>query len=518
MHLAQPVARRLAFALMLLALFSAQAADKPTGSDDLAIVFPAEHTNAVLRNPDMGWVLYENYPLDPDPQGSSSMLSLPADDFPEVDAVALMFSWQDVESREGAYDFSKVDTAYDYWRHRGKSIQLRMSAESLMYWATRNPPSGAGVPDYVLARLTPAEKQTRTMDGTSYVVVDARNAFYRQRLSAFLHAVSGHFDERRPVTLIDLRGFGAWGEWHSGFRYPDPPARRTALTGILDLWSEALPHHLLALSYSYDPDGPKALYAGPNNRFAPAFTTNYADFLRYSAFDHALTKTNITFRRDGCGGAVHSNERKLSEAAFHSCHRAPMMGEFLGAYGSVKKGGTNWVKWMLEDALSLHPNYLNLVGWQGPDARDFARERPDLIAHGLRLMGYRLVPTRVQYPNWITNGVPFQIRFDWVNRGVGRALRDYQLQLFIMCPAGPKPAEPALETLPTSQWLQGTTYPVSQLATFRNLPSGNYELAFSLRDPATKKAIVLPLADPGAPGTYRLGQVQIPSSVPAKHQ
>src|SRR4051812_46081524 len=33
-------------------------------------VHPLEDRDALLHNPDMGWVLYENYPLDPPPNGS----------------------------------------------------------------------------------------------------------------------------------------------------------------------------------------------------------------------------------------------------------------------------------------------------------------------------------------------------------------------------------------------------------------------------------------------------------------
>jgi hypothetical protein len=114
--------------------FHSLGAEISLDSPSTALVTPAEDTNAVLHNPDMGWVLYENYPLDQDPHGSSTMLTLPDDDFPEVDSVALMFSWQDIEPREGIYDFSKVDHAYDYWRKRAKAIQLRLSTESLISW------------------------------------------------------------------------------------------------------------------------------------------------------------------------------------------------------------------------------------------------------------------------------------------------------------------------------------------------------------------------------------------------
>lgn len=293
-----------------------------------------------------------------------------------------------------------------------------MSATSLLWWTQRNPPTGKGAPDYVLDRMSAAEKQTRQMENQSYVVEDTQNLFYRERLAKFLQAVAAHFSGERKVTLIDLRGFGVWGEWHSGFQYPTLDERRTALKDIIHVWSEAFPNHRLALSYSYDPDGPKELYAGPYNKFDERFTTNYVDYLRYSAFDHALTKPNVTFRRDGCGGAVHSNERKLNEEAFR-LGRGPMFSEFVYGYGQSKKGGSNWVNWKIDDALSLHPNYINLLGWQSGDALAFLRERPDLIVHGLCRMGYRLVPTRMRHPAAITSDTPFRLEMEWVNRGVG---------------------------------------------------------------------------------------------------
>jgi hypothetical protein len=303
------------------------------------IVAPKELPDKVVHNPDMGWVLYENYPLDQDPQGSSTLLQVPNENFDGVDSVAVMFSWQDVEKQPDDYDFSKVDFAYDYWAHRGKAIQLRVSTETLLWWTNRNPPTGKGVPDYVLAKLSTDEKQTRTLQGLSYVVPDARNAYYRERLKKFLLAVNEHFSDKRPVTLIDLRGFGVWGEWHSGFKYASIEQRHDALTGIIDIWCDALPKHQLTLSYSYDPDSPKALYEGTTEKFDEHSTGHYQEYLYYSAFDYALTKPSVTFRRDGCGGAVHSNERKLNEEAFR-LGRGPLFSEFIDGYTQAKVATT----------------------------------------------------------------------------------------------------------------------------------------------------------------------------------
>ena len=144
------------------------------------------------------------------------------------------------------------------------------------------------------------------------------------------------------------------------------------------MWSASLPNHRLALSYSFDPDGPETLHEGTTEKFDEGATNHYDEYLNYSAFDHALTKPNITFRRDGCGGAVHSNERKLNEEAFR-LGRGPMFSEFLDGFEQSRKGGTKWVEWKIDDALALHPNDVSLLGWQGGDALAFIKERPDLF-------------------------------------------------------------------------------------------------------------------------------------------
>src|SRR4051812_6671248 len=397
-------------------------------ADRTVTITPDELPDSLLQNPDMGWVLYENYPIDQNPHGSSTMLALPTESFPGVDAVALMFSWQDIEKQPDQYDFSKVDFAYDHWAKLGKAIQLRMSTETLLWWENRDPPAGKGMPDYVLGRIPDDEKQTRAMQGINYSVVDARNTFYLTRLAKFLRAVDVHFSAARPVTLIDLRGYGVWGEWHSGYKYPTLENRRAAIKKLLDVWTDALPNHRLALSYSYDPDGPKELYEGTTEKFDEHATRHYSQYLNYSAFDYALTKPHVTFRRDGCGGAVHSNERKLIEEAFR-LGRGPMLSEFVDGFWQSKAGNEKWIAWKIEDALSLHPNYISLLGWQGADALAFTKERRDLFSLGLKRMGYRLVPTKVVYPSVIDAGKPLDLEMHWANRGVGRALRDYELQL-----------------------------------------------------------------------------------------
>ncbi|MCX7007119.1 MAG: beta-galactosidase [Kiritimatiellaeota bacterium] len=220
---------------------------------------PREDTEVVLHNPDMGWVLYENFALDPRPHGAGTLNVLPQAQFAGCDYVAVMFAWSDVEKAEGQFDWSRVDQAWDHWQQRGKEIHLRLSTEPLFGWSRANPPGGLGIPDWLLARI-PEDQKKRRDDGALFGWhVDARNTLYQERLRLFLREVNAHLTGKRAPVLVDLRGFGRWGEWHSGYPYASLADKRAALQSVLDIWSAAFPQRMLALSYSCDPDGPAEL-------------------------------------------------------------------------------------------------------------------------------------------------------------------------------------------------------------------------------------------------------------------
>lgn len=493
-------------------------------------VSPAEDKTVVLHNPDMGWVLYENYPVSPHPHGSSTMVDLPGQDFPEADHVAIMFSWQDIERTPGQYDFSLVDQAYDFWKKRGKGIHLRLSTEPLFLNPAGANPRGKGIPKYILERV-PQDRQQRfywvkgsfqraatppAQASLAYTLVDARDAWYLERMEKFLRAVARRYRGERAVGLVDLRGYGQYGEWHSGYQYATLEERRQALQGVIACYARCFPGNFLALSYSYDPAGPRELWEGPATRFDPAFTKNYQAYLEYSAFDYALKVANVTFRRDGAGGAVHSNERKLNEAAYRLACKGPLMSEFVSGYHSTRKGGQRYVEWVVNDALSLHPNYVNLLGWQHRDALDFCRERPDLVAHGLRTMGYRLLPARVEHPAKVQSGKPFRLDMEWINRGVGRAMRKFNLRVALMDAHGKLAAAADAGPLETDRWLNGPAYRVSREVTLAGGQDGRYELRIALIDPQSGKPVGLPLQGDSPQGFYRIGAVDYASHTERK--
>jgi hypothetical protein len=145
----------------------------------------------------------------------------------------------------------------------------------------------------------------------------------------------------------------------------------------------------------------------------------------------------------------------------------------------------------------------------------FTKERSDLFNSALARMGYRLVPTRVAFPTSIVAGTPFKIESRWMNRGVGRALRDYEQRLSLVAADGQVAATASGGSIQSSKWAAGGEHNTSANAVFRNVPSGSFQLAIGLHDDKSNRDINLPLAGGGSSGSYRVGNIRVTADKPA---
>lgn len=457
---------------------------------------PQEDTAVILHNPDMGFMTYENYCVARNqsviPSSAGEMRDY---DYPGVDYVAVMFTWADVEQSEGEYVWDDVDRAYDYWKAKGKRMMLRMSTESLLWYSSK----GKGIPDYLYNRIPEDQKQTlTTWQGNppvsyTYRGVDFRNQDYQRRLKAFLEEVNRHFGSDRPVEYIDLAGYGLWGEWHAGYIYPgqikgnagpgDLTAKREGLKSVLDIWSDAFPRHWLSLSYSYDPDSPARLYQN---------SQNLVDYERWSMFDYALTKSNITWRRNGAGGAVQATDRVFGEKAF-GISQGPFAAEAAQGYDPRN------VAAVIDDELSLHPNYMNIPGWCWEEGRRFLEEQPELYKKAMLNMGYRLVPTALQTPDTLSRGRRMEIKLEMLNRGVGKAPRDYSVRVVLTDSTGRQTAFD-LSALSTKEYVKGQSYQGRAAGTVPvSVAKGTYQMTISLYDAVHECYVAMAVKGNGAP-------------------
>lgn len=457
-----------------------------------------EDAESVFHNPDMGWVFYENFMISPSESSAYLDCANFGYDFPGVDYVMLKYTWADIETEKDVYNFQKFDYIYDYWTLKGKTVMLGMSTDSLLWYGV----NGKGIPQYVLDALPEGSVQHRIYDNGNnslwpYDVCNANEPYYQERLKLFLEAMAAHMKEtNRPVDYIDLRGYGLWGEWHQGYQYENLTQKRTALDKVLQIWSEAFPEQHLALSYSFDPDEPRENYTNQEN---------YGEYLYWSAFDLALKYENITLRRDGCGGVVQNNERIFCEQVFSVLKRGPFTSEAANGYT-----GYDSAKYIVDDGLTLHPNYFTIVGWTNQQARDFIEEQPELFNYGLNNMGYRFTATEITYPTAAQRNRKMTISGTWKNTAVGRAMRNYELWAVLTDEAGNE-TEFSLGETDCSQWIKGQEYTCSVTGEVpKSVKKGEYTLNIALYDPKTEKYIELAINEKnGADPWYTVGKITI---------
>lgn len=384
-------------------------------------------TNRVIYNKGMGWTMHTS--IDKNHMDYNELFS-----YDGISAVALLSCWADIEKVEGVYDFKDLDDAIMKWEKLGMEIHFRISTDPMIY---NN--KALGAPMWLFHKYK-IPYQIKQVYGLDAYYPDYLDPIFQEKMFQFVEALSKRYYQNPNVVQMDLRGYGEWGEWHSGYMYNTIAKRVLALRSIIDIWREANQGRIpLVLSGSYEWRNDL-----PNRLHAPK---NYKTFLYQSAFDYALRFEDITFRRDGIGGALKTYDFLLFQDYFYHHAKLPLTTEFFTAYNKTKPfyvedkdviryGNQNtndsiknedgvrgyFAEDALEEALMMHPNYMMLM-W---DSRAFHEERKDLIEHGQNRMGYRLYPSEIDYE--LTENNLLEIKMTWKNEAVGRLYENHIIE------------------------------------------------------------------------------------------
>ncbi|MBX7258459.1 MAG: beta-galactosidase, partial [Candidatus Hydrogenedentes bacterium] len=437
----------------------------------------------------------------------------------KVDTVAVLSDWAALEPREGIYDWSLIDSAIRFWSEKGKKIHLRISTDAMITNGRMDGDGGAPAWLYDLR----VGKMTREEWGKQIALPDYTNPIYLPRLRLFLTALADHMQPFSAIEAADLRGYGMWGEWHSGHDMPDMDTRIRILRAIVDAWQDAFakrpePFFLyLSTSWEYRDD---LLPAGLASRGNPP--PSYERYVTGSAFDYAFSLPRVAPRRDGVAGYIYNNLDGRLMCDVWQSQRKPFIAELGGAV-SVFERGERWgydLQSALDEALQYHANYIMLCNWDVgvmDTVQDLSAAPPVQFynTHGalmdatLREMGYRLVPVSIDVPDRIVPRRPFHVMHTWENRAQGRLPYPYRFEI-------------SLERDGITRWrgvdsvfdptniVRGETF--RWVSTF-DLPdhgfdSGDYTVRISLVNDAGTQRIALPIED-GKGNTYRIGAVHV---------
>lgn len=470
---------RILVALLIIAMCVPWLGGCGSNSDYVTVSF--DKISGKLDNPGMGWSITEDGTfigiLD---NGETGF-------YPEVDAINYTSTWALMEPEEGVYDFTLLDEAIEKWGEKcGKKLHLRISTDSFML-----PSTYTGAPYWLSEKYN---VPVQYMDYTSVspvkqaVTYDVTDENYLRCLDAFLTALAEHLKDVDCIGDIDIRGYGLWGEWHTGYVFPTTEEKRAALIALLDKWVNMFAENgnVLVLSASWDPNYIDSYGATSGNA--------YSDFYSWAALDYAFTLDNVTFRRDGAGGALLEVDKQLMKEVLNSGKNVYLHGEFnSGAESYTSSSASIDSMTAVNDMLySLRCNYSTIIGWTTRALNDLIEDdKLDWLDRGFEKLGYRLCADYVRYPGSVNAGSSFRILSSWSNTGVGKFIYDYDLAYYFLDAQGNVVASQSVD-YPVQNLLLGEVCDLySDITVPGELPAGKYTLAMAIVDENSEPAILL---------------------------
>lgn len=466
--------------------------------------YPGSVTGA-LHNQGMGWITLEE-------QTELGKLDLGHNgDLPEIDNVGIQTCWDILEPKEGEFNWELVDETIDYWTSKGKRINFRICTDSLSL-----PEVSFGAPRWLNEEPYNVHYEEFPYSGSIMARVnDLTDPNYQRFFERFLNELSSRYATNPYIDTIDIRGYGMFGEWHSGHSFESMQERMFVLAYIVDKYAEnfAKEGKTLFLSNSWD-------YQGINEDGSSAATQgncNYEDYLAWSAFDSAMQIEYIGFRRDGMAGngvtKYITDEKALAEL-IRSGKKVSNCGEFFAGFERFVNSelGMNPVEATEELMFKSRCNYSTVLGWVNSEVVNIVEAGyEEVFNRGNTKMGYRFKIDQAQFPKGVKQGDTAYILTKMSNSGVGRfTLPDHKLQLLLIDSNGK-----------ICQTYNNTDYdlrillngePMNVYSSFKindNLSSGKYTLAASIVDKNNQPSIRMAQVGGYDTKIYPIGEINV---------
>ena len=358
------------------------------------VVVELQDDGRALYNPQMGWTMhfYSNVPSN---YGSRLEPSDTLDWFEGCSTVYLRLPWAYLEPEEGVFNWAIVDTPAQRWIEKGKQIAFRFTtSENWMEYATPKWVFDAGAKGI---RYTWG--QGEKADGAC-VDPEFDDPIYLEKLENFLKAAGERYNGNPHVAFIDVGTYGMWGEGHSNlgvwanqsFSRMDAERTLKVVKTHVDLHKKYFPDVLLCISD--DVAGAEK----PGRDFPET--------------DYALSQ-GVSLRDDSI--LVQPGDRAWfhAEMAQKFWPTLPVILEH-EHYGPSKERGAWNDDLLMKSIEEYHASFMSIHSF--PDA-EWA-DLKDVVRKINRRIGYRLAPTRVEYPATVKIDEFFEVAWDLRNVGV----------------------------------------------------------------------------------------------------
>ncbi len=443
------------------ACYSKQAfADDILSGTEVTVSFTMDG-KSLVRNPMMGWILYDDACGD---------VSKAETYWNEQNSVANKYGsifywrsrWSELEPEEGVYAWKYDDNfkaliqgALD----RGLKLAFRVYVDSQdnAHQATPDFVREAGAQGYVNTHWTP--------------YVD--DPVFQQKFEHFIKAFAQEFDDPSRVDFIDAFNLGWWGEGHH-IRYLKDSNKNLVFKWITELYGNAFSKVILV--------------------------TNFGTEIGFDVEkEFAIKRQGYAIRRDSMGstwfrqGDINTVLSVFPEVPFiaECCYWGGSSDDYQPwkddpLYGSTFKTWVDFYNQAYKDAVSARANSLDLR--QVVESRGWTRRARELVDAFVVNGGYRLYPQSVSYPPVVEDGKAFVISHTWENGGVGVCPNNnrrwnfkYNVAFALLDAEGDVVRVCLADKAEPSGWLKGHAVNYLSDITF-DAESGEYTLATAIVD------------------------------------
>ena len=353
---------------------------------------PAVDKSSLLRNPCMGWTIYDDAAGEVANAGTYWALQ---DTYARKYASIfyVRWRWSDMEPEEGKYAWVHNE---NYKRlikgARDRGLKLAFRVYDVGVDNIR-----PGTPDFV--KQAGAQGRMAGKHWTPY----EDDPIFKQKMGNFVKAFAAEYDDPSVVDFVDGVNMGNWGECHSLVLEDKSQANKDA---VLD-WITTL-------------------YAA-NFKKVPIVMPVNSEFSHGSELRIAKNKNGYGFRRDGLGSMWFYPDEKANVAPLYPS--TLLIGE--SCYWGGDQSDNLWFDdamyhfktWKeiyevtFKDAIDYHFNTLDLR--TPTETQRWVNRVPELVQKFIEIGGYRLYPDVVSVPENMETGKSYAIAHRWVNLGTG---------------------------------------------------------------------------------------------------
>ncbi len=488
--------------LLILALSVVALAATCARADEGTRVVELNDDGRALINPYMGWTMHYysnipyNYGWDLEPSDSLEW-------FEGCSVIYLRLPWSYIEPEEGVFNWSIVDTPAQRWIEKGKQVAFRFTtSENWVEYATPKWVFDAGAKGVRYDWGEPFKE-----DG-KYVDPEFDDPIYLEKLENFLKAAGERYGNNPNVAFIDVGTYGMWGEGHSTLGVWD--GRLSELAGSqVAPGSRYTPERTfnivkthIALHKKYFPNVQLCVsddVAGPSKP---------GDSL--PELDYAL-ENGVSFRDDSILVGQVSWYHEAAAQKFWPT--MPVILEHEHMKPSIERGCWDNDK-LLRSVEAHHASYMS-IHWTPEEEKE---QLGDTLRQINMRIGYRLLPSRVEYPATVKIDEFFDVKWTLENRGVAPCYHGGFVALTLKDEKGGIVSLLVDESfdvrdLPVGE--PGAAPKIERAAKFRvghvapSTKPGTYQVYVSIGTRDGTPVYELPLGDSDGAKRYRIGEITI---------